>query len=103
VLWTDYIDLNEKIPKSAIPQEILVKTNDSIRYSHILKINIDNRLPVLFCGPTGTGKSIYIKNYILNELAADKYMSIELGFSAQTSSMQTQDIIDGKLDKIRKG
>ena len=53
-------------------------------------------LPLLFCGPTGTGKSIYIKNFILNELSAEKYMSIELGFSAQTSSMQTQ-------DKIRKG
>jgi dynein heavy chain, axonemal len=103
VLWTDYIDLNEKIPKSMLPQEILVKTNDSVRYANILKLCIDNHIPLLFCGPTGTGKSIYIKNYILNELPADKYMSIELGFSAQTSSMQTQEIIDGKLDKIRKG
>ena len=103
VLWTDYIDLNEKIPKSMLPQEIMVKTNDSVRYANILRISIENHIPLLFCGPTGTGKSIYIKNFILNELPADKYMSIELGFSAQTSSMQTQDIIDGKLDKIRKG
>lgn len=69
----------------------------------MLKLSIENMLPLLFCGPTGTGKSIYIKNFILNELQPEKYMSIELGFSAQTSSMQTQDIIDGKLDKIRKG
>lgn len=80
-----------------------MKTNDTVRYSHLLKICIDNELPLLFCGPTGTGKSCYIKNYILNELPPEKYMSIELGFSAQTSSIQTQDIIDGKMDKIRKG
>lgn len=86
-----------------LPQEIIVKTNDSVRYSQMIKIAIENMFPLIFCGPTGTGKSIYIKNFILNELAPEKYMSIELGFSAQTSSMQTQDIIDGKLDKIRKG
>jgi dynein heavy chain len=57
----------------------------------------------LFCGPTGTGKSCYIKNFILNELPGDQYSSIELGFSAQTSSIQTQDIIDGKMDRKRKG
>ena len=33
VLWTDFIDLNEKISKHALPQEIIVKTNDSVRYS----------------------------------------------------------------------
>lgn len=76
VLWTDYIDANEKIPKNILPQEIIVKTNDSVRYSHILKIFIDNELSLLFCGPTGTGKSCYIKNYILNELPSEQYSSI---------------------------
>lgn len=80
-----------------------MKTNDSVRYSKILEISIINFIPLLFCGPTGTGKSCYIKNYILNDLDPAKYNSIELGFSAQTSAMQTQDIIDGKMDRKRKG
>jgi dynein heavy chain len=42
VLWTDYIDVNEKISKNIIPQEIIVKTNDSVRYSQVLKIFIEN-------------------------------------------------------------
>ena len=76
VLWTDYIDANEKIPKGTIPQEIIVKTNDSVRYSQVLKIFIENELPLLFCGPTGTGNSCYIKNFILNELPTEQYSSI---------------------------
>lgn len=36
-------------------------------------------------------------------LAEGGYTSIELGFSAQTSSIQTQEIIDSKLDRKRKG
>lgn len=36
-------------------------------------------------------------------MPSDQYSSIELGFSAQTSSIQTQDIIDGKMDRKRKG
>lgn len=76
VLWTDYIDLNEKIHKSTLPMEITVKTNDSVRYSNLLKLYIENMIPIVFCGPTGTGKSIYIKNFILNELSPEKYMSI---------------------------
>jgi dynein heavy chain len=42
----------------------MVKTMDTIRYSYLLKINIMAEIPTLFCGPTGTGKSVYIKNVL---------------------------------------
>jgi dynein heavy chain len=40
-----------------------------------------NEHPTLFCGPTGTGKSAYIKS-VLNILPKEKYTAIEIGFSA---------------------
>jgi len=39
-----------------------VKTTDTVRYSYWLLQNIYSNTPTLFCGPTGTGKSAYIKN-----------------------------------------
>jgi dynein heavy chain, axonemal len=57
----------------------------------------------LIVGPTGTGKSVYIQNVLLNVLPREKYLTIEIGFSAQTHCNQVQDIVDGKLDKIRTG
>jgi len=46
---------------------------------------------------------MYIKNVLNNVLSKDKFMSNELGFSAQTSAMKTQNIIDEKLDKRGRG
>jgi dynein heavy chain len=58
VLWVDLIDKNETIPNKMQPHEIIVKTQDTVRYSYLLSINIKNEIPTLFCGPTGTGKVI---------------------------------------------
>ena len=102
VLWTDLIP-NENISNKLQPQEIIVQTTDTVRYSYLLEMNIKNDILTLFCGPTGTGKSVYIKNVIHNVLPKDKFTTIELGFSAQTSENQTQEIIDSKLDKRKKG
>jgi len=41
-----------------------------------------NMVHTLFCGPTGTGKSTYIKNLINNDLDNKKYFTVEIGFSA---------------------
>ena len=100
--WIEHIK-NETISPKALVHEILVKTADTVRYSYLLLLNIKNQLPTLFCGPTGTGKSVYIKNVLMNQLERDQYTTIEVGFSAQTSSTQTQDIIDSKLDRRKKG
>jgi len=57
---------------------------------------------VLFGGPTGTGKTVYIKD-LLESLDKTAWMTIQSTFSAQTNANMIQDIIDGKLDKRRKG
>ncbi|KAF5834888.1 hypothetical protein DUNSADRAFT_8192 [Dunaliella salina] len=53
-------------------------------------------------GPTGTGKSVYVKAH-LSQMDRNNWITMVFNFSAQTSANMTQDIIDGKLDKRRKG
>ena len=43
-----------------------------------------NDIQNIFVGPTGTGKTKYIQNVLINKLPADKWLIIEVGFSAQT-------------------
>jgi len=53
-------------------------------------------------GQTGTGKSQNSYQMLSKELS-EEYQYIALTFSAQTGANQTQDTIDSKLDKRRKG
>ena len=55
-------------------------------------------MQVLCIGPTGTGKTLTIANKLLRHLPR-QYTPEFIVFSAKTSSNQTQDLIDGKLDK----
>ncbi len=72
--WHDFIEPKDlDFPKNMQPQDIIVTTVDKVRYQYILETNIKNKIPTLFVGPTGTGKSIYIKNIINDKLAKDKY------------------------------
>jgi dynein heavy chain len=72
------------------------------RYMHMLGMFIENKIPVLFCGPTGTGKSVYCYEKIMS-LPKDKYAPMFLTFSARTSANVTQNFIMSKLDKRRRG
>uniref|UniRef100_A0A803TP24 Dynein axonemal heavy chain 1 n=1 Tax=Anolis carolinensis TaxID=28377 RepID=A0A803TP24_ANOCA len=63
---------------------------------------LTNHKPVLCIGPTGTGKTLTIADKLLKNLPLE-YISHFLMFSARTSANQTQDLIDSKLDKRRKG
>ena len=68
----------------------------------LLQLTIQANIPFLMIGPTGTGKSLFIGN-LLKSLSPEKYQVVFVTFSAQTSANQTQDIIDNRLDKRRKG
>jgi dynein heavy chain, axonemal len=82
--------------------EMIVPTKDSIGYSYILDICIKNKKHVLMTGPSGTGKTINIQGRLQNGLS-DKYIPITLCYSAQTDANQTQDLLDSKCEKRRKG
>eukprot|EP01033_Poteriospumella_lacustris_P000280 gene286-182_t len=82
--------------------ELIIPTKDSICYTYLLDILVRNKKHVLMTGPTGTGKTVNILGHLQNGLP-DKYIPITIAFSAQTSANQTQDLIDSKCEKRRKG
>jgi dynein heavy chain, axonemal len=101
VLWEES-NKNFTVDAKAQYHEIMIPTGDSARNIYFLKLLVCNEKHVLNCGPTGTGKSLNINQLLTKELG-DEYQYIAMVFSAQSGCNQTQDTIDGKLDKLRKG
>jgi dynein heavy chain len=66
----------------------LVPTEDTTKFKYILQKNINERgikRPVLFCGDSGTAKSVII-NFFINGLEAEKWMKLTVNFSSRTTS-----------------
>ncbi|XP_071960977.1 dynein axonemal heavy chain 3-like [Antedon mediterranea] len=102
--WTSWENLVEKPelgPKTQV-NELIIKTVETERQLYFLRKFLLQGKPLLFVGPTGTGKSAITNNFLL-DLAAQNYIPNNVNFSAQTSANQTQDIIFSKLDRRKKG
>lgn len=61
-----------------------------VRYTYLIDKLTQNHFPVLLVGPTGTGKSVYMKDYLMTKLDRTAWTYMSFGFSAQTSVNMTQ-------------
>ena len=84
-------------------QNIIVPTLDTARTNYLIEVCVNHDRPVLFCGPTGTGKSVYVKEKLMTDLPDTKFVTTFINFSAKTTANQTQNLIMSRLDKRRKG
>ncbi|GLI62391.1 hypothetical protein VaNZ11_005010 [Volvox africanus] len=82
--------------------EIIVPTADTVRYTYLVDRLVAAQRHVLCVGETGTGKTLNVANKLLNDMPPE-IQPLFMTFSARTSANQTQDILDAKMDKRRKG
>jgi len=71
VPWLDLIcdkTINPHVKKLS---DIIVPTLDTACSTHLMDIMINHNRAILFIGPTGTGKSVYVKVKLMNGLDKD--------------------------------
>jgi dynein heavy chain len=100
--WTETLDTSP-IPYDAEFSDLIIPTVDTARYTFLLDVAVTHGQHILFVGPTGTGKSVYIGNHLMHGLSKDVFTLNFVAFSARTSANSTQQLIDAKLDKRKKG
>jgi len=101
VEWMRTVDTYAVNPEAAFA-EIIVPTADTVRYTYIIDALVKNDKHVLCVGETGTGKTLNVMDKLSNHMP-DAFVPVFMTFSARTSANQTQDFLDGKMEKRRKG
>ncbi|CAM6094963.1 unnamed protein product [Calypogeia fissa] len=82
--------------------ELIVPTASSVGYKGVLHSLLMIAKHVLCVGNTGTGKTLVVRDKLLNHMES-AYVPVFINFSARTGANQTQDLIDSKTEKRRKG
>jgi dynein axonemal heavy chain len=99
VKWMDTQPAFEFDPVTPF-SEIIVPTNDSVRYTYFLDLLVKNKKHVLVTGNTGTGKTVNVQQFLSS--MPDNLKPVNITFSAATTANQTEDMLMDKMEKRRK-
>ncbi|XP_073833430.1 dynein heavy chain at 16F isoform X2 [Musca autumnalis] len=81
--------------------DMQVPTVDTTKYGYISDLLFQRKYPVMFTGETGVGKTVLAVS-TLKKLSQGNIVPVQINFSAQTSSIRTQEMIEGPLEKRKR-
>ena len=61
-----------------------------LRYQHILSLLASHAKPFLLVGPSGTGKTVYIKDMLRRKMDKEKFADTSLFFTKISTPLTTQ-------------
>jgi len=64
--WIATIDTDMVVKPGQKLKDVLVPTMDTARYMYLTELAIKHRMATLFVGPTGTGKTVYVKEKLMS-------------------------------------
>ena len=73
--WIDYLDKSQlQLAADAKVGDLTIHTNDTARQIYFLDTYRTHKVPLLIVGPTGTGKSVIVNQYLI-KLPKDKLVT----------------------------
>ncbi|EDW82538.1 uncharacterized protein Dwil_GK25078 [Drosophila willistoni] len=101
--WGKWIDIMAKFtfnPEISY-YDMQVPTVDTTKYGYVADLLFKRDYPVMVTGETGVGKTVLAVS-CMKRLSEGKVIPVVLNFSAQTSSVRTQEMIEGPLEKRKR-
>jgi dynein heavy chain, axonemal len=105
ISWTSMISTNT-LDATSTSQDIFVQTVDSVAFFYWLKLHSErtwgqsshHKMPLMLVGPAA-GKTTTINRYLSHLLESSAFSSLSMHFTEKTSSRQTQEAVQSKLEE----
>jgi len=86
--WASIVSEYKHQPEIPL-QSIVVHTQETTRVKYLMNILAAQQLPVMLVGPTGSGKSVLVKEK-LTSVNRDEVVSVTINFNYYTDSRTLQ-------------
>lgn len=70
--------------KSLPIHQINIKTSNVVSYNYLIELYLSRGVPIVICGPMGTGKTALMTNYYQQEVNSQDKDLLEMVFSSAT-------------------
>ncbi|CAG9332270.1 unnamed protein product [Blepharisma stoltei] len=100
--WMQWVNLHPGTytpDKNSNFHELIVPTKDTIRISYLMHFMASAHKHILFCGPTGTGKTVCVLDTLRSSFYNETFTYLFMAFSAQTSANKIQLIMESCMEK----